>query len=33
MTGIRISGKMSVGVRIAANGPMMINASASTTKV
>ena len=33
ITGILISGKISVGVRIAASGPMMRSASASTTKV
>src|ERR1700749_396581 len=33
MTGIRISGKMSVGVRSAASGPMISSSSASTTKV
>src|ERR1700676_2832698 len=33
MTGIRMSGKMSVGVRSAANGPIIRRSSASTTKV
>ena len=33
MTGMRISGKMSVGVRSAASGPMISRRSASTTKV
>ena len=33
ITGIRISGKMSAGVRSAANGPMISRSSASTTKV
>ena len=33
ITGIRISGKMSVGVRSAASGPMIRMSSASTTKV
>ena len=33
ITGIRISGKMSVGVRSAASGPMIRISSASTTKV
>src|ERR1700753_925981 len=33
ITGIRISGKMSVGVRSAASGPMIRINSASTTKV
>src|ERR1700687_4737138 len=33
MTGMRISGKMSVGVRKAASGPIINRSSASTTKV
>ena len=33
ITGIRMSGKMSVGVRSAASGPMIRSSSASTTKV
>ena len=33
ITGTRISGKMSVGVRIAASGPMISSSSASTKKV
>ena len=33
ITGMRISGKMSVGIRRAANGPMISNSRASTTKV
>src|SRR6202000_2881664 len=33
ITGMRISGKMSVGVRSAASGPMIRSSSASTTKV
>ena len=33
ITGIRMSGKMSVGVRSAASGPMIRISSASTTKV
>ena len=33
MTGIRISGKISVGVRSAASGPMISRSSASTTNV
>src|ERR1700688_4430326 len=33
MTGMRISGKMSVGVRSAASGPIISRSSASTTKV
>src|SRR5258708_27531893 len=33
ITGIRISGKMSVGVRSAASGPIIRRSSASTTKV
>src|SRR5260221_8785436 len=33
ITGIRMSGKMSVGVRSAASGPMIRRSSASTTKV
>src|SRR5712664_3065270 len=33
ITGIRMSGKMSVGVRSAASGPIINSSSASTTKV
>ena len=33
ITGMRISGKMSVGMRKAASGPMMTSRIASTTKV
>jgi hypothetical protein len=33
MTGMRISGKMSVGVRRAASGPMINSSRASTTNV
>ena len=33
ITGIRISGKMSAGVRRAASGPTINRSSASTTKV
>src|SRR5229473_1375556 len=33
ITGMRISGKMSVGVRSAASGPIIRRSSASTTKV
>lgn len=33
MTGMRMSGKMSVGVRSAASGPIINRSSASTTKV
>ncbi len=33
ITGMRISGKMSVGVRSAASGPMIRSRSASTTNV
>jgi len=33
ITGIRMSGKMSVGVRSAASGPMINSSSASTTNV
>src|SRR6266850_6717986 len=33
ITGIRMSGKMSVGVRSAASGPIINRSSASTTKV
>src|ERR1700722_4198752 len=33
ITGIRISGKMSVGVRSVASGPIINSSSASTTKV
>ena len=33
ITGMRMSGKMSVGVRSAASGPMIRRSSASTTKV
>ena len=33
MTGMRMSGKMSVGVRSAASGPMINSSSASTTNV
>src|ERR1700753_433147 len=33
MTGIRMSGKISTGVRMADNGPMIRSSSASTTKV
>ena len=33
ITGMRMSGKMSVGVRSAASGPMIISSSANTTKV
>ncbi len=33
ITGMRMSGKMSVGVRSAASGPMIRSSSASTTNV